>query len=58
MRLVERGIPVMGHLWLTAQSVHTLGGYHLEGKTDEAAQRIQTEAKLLQDAGAAALVLE
>jgi 3-methyl-2-oxobutanoate hydroxymethyltransferase len=56
--LVERGIPVMGHLGLTPQSVHTLGGYRVQGKTEEAAQRIRREAKLLQDAGAAALVLE
>ena len=56
--LVERGIPVMGHLGLTPQSVHTLGGYRVQGKTEEAAQRILREAKLLQDAGAAALVLE
>ena len=56
--LVERGIPVMGHLGLTPQSVHTLGGYRVQGKTEEAAQRIRREAKLLQEAGAAALVLE
>jgi 3-methyl-2-oxobutanoate hydroxymethyltransferase len=56
--LVERGIPVMGHLGLTPQSVHTLGGYRVQGKTEEAAQRIVREAKLLQDAGAAAIVLE
>jgi 3-methyl-2-oxobutanoate hydroxymethyltransferase len=56
--LVERGIPVMGHLGLTPQSVHTLGGYRVQGKTDEAAERIRRDAKLLQDAGIAALVLE
>jgi len=56
--LVARGIPVMGHLGLTPQSVHTLGGYRVQGKTDAAAQRILDDAKLLQDAGAAALVLE
>lgn len=56
--LVERGIPVMGHLGLTPQSVHTLGGYRVQGKTDEAAERIRRDAKLLQDAGMAALVLE
>jgi 3-methyl-2-oxobutanoate hydroxymethyltransferase len=56
--LVERGIPVMGHLGLTPQSVHTLGGYRVQGKSEEAAQRIQRDAKLLQDAGMAALVLE
>lgn len=56
--LVARGIPVMGHLGLTPQSVHTLGGYRVQGKTDAAAQRILDDARLLQDAGAAALVLE
>ncbi|MCW5622168.1 MAG: 3-methyl-2-oxobutanoate hydroxymethyltransferase [Burkholderiales bacterium] len=56
--LVARGIPVMGHLGLTPQSVHTLGGYRVQGKSEEAAQRILQEARLLQDAGAAALVLE
>lgn len=56
--LVDRGIPVMGHLGLTPQSVHTLGGYKVQGKTEAAADRIVREAKLLQDAGAAALVLE
>lgn len=56
--LVARGIPVMGHLGLTPQSVHTLGGYRVQGKSEEAAQRILQDARLLQDAGAAALVLE
>ena len=56
--ITAAGIPVMGHLGLTPQSVHTLGGYRVQGKTDEAAQRILGDAKLLQDAGAAALVLE
>jgi 3-methyl-2-oxobutanoate hydroxymethyltransferase len=56
--LVARGIPVMGHLGLTPQSVHTLGGYRVQGKGEEAAQRIRDDAKLLQDAGIAALVLE
>jgi 3-methyl-2-oxobutanoate hydroxymethyltransferase len=56
--LVARGIPVMGHLGLTPQSVHTLGGYRVQGKTEDAAQRLLEDAKLLQDAGAASLVLE
>lgn len=56
--LVARGIPVMGHLGLTPQSVHTLGGYRVQGKTEDAAQRLVEDAKLLQDAGAASLVLE
>jgi 3-methyl-2-oxobutanoate hydroxymethyltransferase len=56
--LVARGIPVMGHLGLTPQSVHTLGGYRVQGKTEDAAQRLLDDAKLLQEAGAASLVLE
>ncbi len=56
--LVERGIPVCGHLGLTPQSVYTLGGYRVQGKTEEDAQRLKEEALLLQSAGAALLVLE
>jgi len=56
--LVARGIPVLGSLGLTPQSVHTLGGYRVQGKTEDAAQRLVEDAKLLQDAGAASLVLE
>lgn len=56
--LVQRGIPVMGHLGLTPQSVHTLGGYRVQGKTDAAAERIRRDSRLLQEAGASALVLE
>lgn len=56
--LVERGIPVCAHLGLTPQTVHALGGYRVQGKTDEAAARLKREAHELQDAGAAMLVLE
>ncbi len=56
--LSSRGIPVFGHLGLTPQSVHTLGGYKVQGKTDEGAERIRADARLLQEAGACALVLE
>lgn len=56
--LVERGIPVMGHLGLTPQSVHALGGYRVQGRTPESAERLLAEARLLEDAGAFALVLE
>ena len=56
--LVERGIPVCAHLGLTPQTVHALGGYRVQGKTDEAAARLQREAHELQDAGASMLVLE
>jgi len=56
--LVERGIPVMGHLGLTPQSVHALGGYRVQGRTPESAERLLAEARLLEDAGAFGLVLE
>lgn len=56
--LVERGIPVCGHLGLTPQTVHALGGYRVQGKSDEAAATLRREALELQDAGAAMLVLE
>jgi 3-methyl-2-oxobutanoate hydroxymethyltransferase len=56
--LTSRGIPVCGHLGLTPQSVNTLGGYRIQGKTDDTAQRLIAEAKMLQDAGASMLVLE
>ncbi|MCY7372034.1 MAG: 3-methyl-2-oxobutanoate hydroxymethyltransferase [Polaromonas sp.] len=56
--LVERGIPVCAHLGLTPQTVHALGGYRVQGKTDEGAARLKREAHELQDAGAALLVLE
>ena len=56
--LVERGIPVCAHLGLTPQTVHALGGYRVQGKTDEAAAVLRREAQALQDAGASMLVLE
>jgi 3-methyl-2-oxobutanoate hydroxymethyltransferase len=56
--LVERGIPVCAHLGLTPQTVHALGGYRVQGKTDEAAGILKRDAHALQDAGAAMLVLE
>ena len=56
--LVERGIPVMGHLGLTPQSVHALGGYRVQGRNAEAAERLLDDAKLLEAAGAFSLVLE
>jgi 3-methyl-2-oxobutanoate hydroxymethyltransferase len=56
--LVERGIPVCAHLGLTPQTVHALGGYRVQGKSDEAAAKLKHEAHQLQDAGAAMLVLE
>ncbi|MEP6964371.1 MAG: 3-methyl-2-oxobutanoate hydroxymethyltransferase, partial [Polaromonas sp.] len=56
--LVERGIPVCAHLGLTPQTVHALGGYRVQGKSDEAAAVLRREASALQDAGASMLVLE
>lgn len=56
--LVERGIPVMGHLGLTPQSVHALGGYKVQGRDPAAAERLLDDAKALEAAGACALVLE
>ena len=56
--LVERGIPVCAHLGLTPQTVHALGGYRVQGKTDESAAALRREASALQDAGASMLVLE
>ena len=55
---VERGIPVCAHLGLTPQTVHALGGYRVQGKSDEAAATLKRDAHALQDAGAAMLVLE
>jgi 3-methyl-2-oxobutanoate hydroxymethyltransferase len=56
--LVERGIPVMGHLGLTPQSVHALGGYRVQGREEGAAERLLADAVALEEAGACAVVLE
>ena len=56
--LVQRGIPVCGHVGLTPQSVHVLGGFKVQGKTDAAAQRLKDDAQALQQAGATMIVLE
>jgi len=56
--LVERGIPVCAHLGLTPQTVHALGGYRVQGKTQAGAEQLQQHAHALQDAGAAMVVLE
>lgn len=56
--LVERGIPVCGHIGLTPQSVHVLGGYRVQGRGEAEASRLQREARALEEAGAALLVLE
>ena len=56
--LVEREIPVCGHLGLTPQSVLRLGGYRVQGRGDEAAERIVADARAVEAAGASMLVLE
>ncbi|WP_238442599.1 3-methyl-2-oxobutanoate hydroxymethyltransferase [Desulforamulus reducens] len=56
--ITEAGIPVMGHLGLTPQSVHQMGGYKVQGKDGEAARRLLEDAKALEAAGVFAIVLE
>lgn len=56
--IVGAGIPVMGHIGLTPQSVHQLGGFRAQGKTAPAARRLLEDALLLQEAGCFAIVLE
>ncbi|KQV39124.1 3-methyl-2-oxobutanoate hydroxymethyltransferase [Massilia sp. Root335] len=56
--LTERGIPVCAHIGLTPQFVHQLGGYRVQGKTDEGADQLKRDAQALQDAGAAMVLLE
>jgi 3-methyl-2-oxobutanoate hydroxymethyltransferase len=56
--IVGAGIPVMGHLGLTPQSVHKLGGYRTQGKNAAAAKQLLDEAQMLQEAGCFSLVLE
>jgi 3-methyl-2-oxobutanoate hydroxymethyltransferase len=57
-RLVANGIPVLGHIGLTPQSVKEFGGFKAQGKTDEAARRLMDDAMVLEQAGAFAIVLE
>lgn len=56
--IVSAGIPVMGHIGLTPQSINQLGGYYIQGKTEADARRLLEEAKALEGAGAFAIVLE
>lgn len=56
--ITERGIPVCAHLGLTPQTVHALGGYRVQGRDEASAARLCQDARALQDAGAAMLVLE
>lgn len=57
-RLVQAGIPVMGHVGLTPQSVHQFGGFRQQGKTSESAERILSEAIALEQAGVFSIILE
>lgn len=57
-RLVAAGIPVMGHVGLTPQSVHAMGGFRVQGKSDDDAARIVADAKALEAAGAYSVVIE
>tara|TARA_Y100000310_G_scaffold322792_1_gene382281 strand:+ start:3233 stop:4081 length:849 start_codon:yes stop_codon:yes gene_type:complete len=57
-RIVKSGIPVMGHIGLTPQSVNQLGGYRVQGKSLSAAMDLMEDARVLEEAGAYAIVLE
>jgi 3-methyl-2-oxobutanoate hydroxymethyltransferase len=57
-RIVAAGIPVMGHVGLTPQAVHAMGGFKVQGRTQEAADRVLADARAVATAGAYALVLE
>jgi len=56
--LVDLGIPVMGHIGLTPQSVHALGGYRVQGRDEATAARLKDDARALEEAGCFAVVLE
>ena len=57
-KITEAGIPAMGHIGLTPQSIHVFGSYRERGRDEEEAKEILTDAKILEEAGAFALVLE
>jgi 3-methyl-2-oxobutanoate hydroxymethyltransferase len=57
-RIVRAGIPVVGHVGLTPQSVHALGGFKVQGRGDEASERLIADARAVEQAGAFAVVLE
>ncbi len=57
-RLTQLGIPVMGHLGLTPQAIHQLGGYKVQGKTPQDACQLLRDARLMQDCGVFSMVLE
>src|SRR5690606_11832696 len=56
--LVERGVPVCAHIGLTPQAVHQLGGYRVQGRSEEGAARLKADAHALEQAGAALMVME
>ncbi len=58
LKITKAGIPVMGHLGLTPQSIHQFGSYGLQGKGEEAAEKLIKEALMLQEAGCFGLVVE
>lgn len=57
-RLVEAEIPVMGHVGLTPQSINAMGGFHVQGKTSQAAQQLERDAHAVESAGAFSIVIE
>ena len=57
-RIARAGVPVMGHIGLTPQSVHKLGGYVVQGRTEEKAQKLIADARALEEAGCYAIILE
>src|SRR5579863_2541704 len=57
-RLVDAEIPVMGHVGLTPQSVNALGGFHVQGKSEDAARQVERDARAVEAAGAFSIVLE
>ncbi len=57
-KITSAGIPVMAHVGLTPQSIHQIGGFKVQGKKEDAAQRIIEDAKILEEAGAFSIVLE
>jgi len=58
VKIVKAGIPVMGHLGLTPQSVHQMGGFKVQGKEDKQKKKLLKDAKILEEAGAFSIVLE
>ncbi len=57
-KITSAGIPVMGHIGLTPQSIHRIGGYRVQGRDEETAEKLKRDAKLLEEAGCFSIVLE